>query len=286
MKRPFSADDGFVILAYATILIETGLFTWGLFEGSLGNSIYELTFIDMIILAKMVFSSSLVWLVGNVAVKLSVLCLYHRTFTSTRFKRLLYMVMGLTTLYGISFLGAILSRCRPIDGAWNFRPGTSCRDSRVEDVASTILSLCIGLIIILLPIPMLWSLRIEPYKRIALSLVFGIGMITIGVMCWRVIAIEDWVNDTAVDFTSQLPDLALIVMLELCLGVIVTCVPALVPIMDICLKPLISRYWPGMVAGPEHSGDRSQTKYFELEGSHGLSNAGRLYQNTPSVPRH
>lgn len=124
----------------------------------------------------MEFASSLVWLIGNVAVKLSVLFLYNMAFTSTRFKRLSYVVMGIAIAYGISFLCALLSRCRPIESLWDPLQPTVCRDSTVETVASAIISLCIGLIIVVLPIPMLRTLRLEFYKKVILGFVIGIGI--------------------------------------------------------------------------------------------------------------
>lgn len=111
----------------------------------------------------------------------------------------------------------------------------------------------------------------------------------------------NWVKDSSTDFGGQLVDIALITMLELCLGVILACIPTLSPLTDIYLKPLTSKRRPRTVEGrselpvdepqpryfelgrSELPGDEPQPKYFELEGSQGHSNAGRIYQNAPLV---
>jgi len=114
------------------------------------------------------------------------------------------------------------------------------------------------------------------YKRIALTMMFSIGMITIGVMCWRIVVTVQGTKP-GFDFYFGLPTLALIVMLELWMSIIVACVPTLAPLMRTYVAPLVTKFSTGRTSGLDQplplpavetiGAKRIRKKYFELGGS-------------------
>lgn len=120
--------------------------------------------------------SSIVWTLGNSSAKLSILLLYKKTFVHQTFERVLYVIITLTAIYGIVFLAIFASHCHPVSHFWHPESPGSCRNISNEELVSTSLSLVFDLVIIFLPMPLLWRLRITVYKRIALTMIFSIGL--------------------------------------------------------------------------------------------------------------
>ncbi|KAI1158209.1 hypothetical protein F5B18DRAFT_105107 [Nemania serpens] len=177
IRRRFGADDFFVILCYMDIIIESSSFFWGLRGGGLGETGLELDTSRRIIIAKLIYTGSIVWLLGNVFAKLSILCLHNRIFTVRKFQWIVYAVMGFTIAYSITFLALFIFRCRPISVFWNPRPGFRCREIYTEEFSSVSFSLVIDLAIIILPMPLLWGLQMNLTKRLALTAMFSVGLI-------------------------------------------------------------------------------------------------------------
>ncbi|KAI2618107.1 hypothetical protein GGR54DRAFT_184949 [Hypoxylon sp. NC1633] len=265
MKRPFAKDDGLVIFAYMNLIINAAWFFYALLRGGFGKHTPEFTLDEQVIMAKLVFVSSIVWLLGNVFCKLSILFLYNRIFTLRPFRIASYIVIGFTVAYCVSFLGIFVSHCQPVSNSWNPVPGGWCRDLSAEEFSSTSLSLVIDLIIILLPMRVLWGLQMTVYKRIGLSIMFSIGLITIGVMCWRIEATAKSVLHPTDDPLHELLDVGLIVMLELWLGVTVACVPTLAPLLSIYIAPLVSRMLAAISARDSKAGGSFEQTPIPLE---------------------
>ncbi|KAI2465983.1 hypothetical protein F4781DRAFT_369682 [Annulohypoxylon bovei var. microspora] len=246
IKRPFSADDALVTVGYISTMVNAAFFIHALFRGGLGKPSVELEPNQQVILARMTFISSIAWIVGNLFAKLSILYLYNRIFTVEKFRQISCAVICLTVVYGIVFFAIFVSHCQPVSNLWNPQPGGWCRVIATEEFSSTCSSLVIDLIIIVLPMPILWGLHMTLYKRVILSIMFSIGLITIAVMSWRLVQTTQTVEHPERDFLTQMPTLGLIVMLELWLGVIVACIPTLAPVLNIYMKPLVSKMYSGL----------------------------------------
>lgn len=125
----------------------------------------------------MIYTGEIVWLLGNVFAKLSILCLYNRIFTLSKFQLKVHAAMGFTVAYCVAFLSLFIFRCRPISAFWNPRAGYWCREIYAEEFSSVSFSIVIDLAIILLPMPLLWGLQMNLTKRLALTAMFSIGLV-------------------------------------------------------------------------------------------------------------
>ncbi len=88
---------------------------------------------------------------------------------------------ALWTTYGLNiawFLGICFGTafmCKPLAKAWNpFLPG-ECGPTSALWIGSAIPSVAIDLIILLLPLPKIWTLKIGPAKKAGVLLVFILG---------------------------------------------------------------------------------------------------------------
>lgn len=238
-KRQVFADDAFSIIGYAAAMSQGSVTIWSIYHGT-GERERELSKEDIALLS-MIFQvpCAITWLVGTVSVKLSMLCLYTRIFSTVQFKRWSYGLMVVVVCYFVAFLILFMTNCIPLSHLWNPVPGGWCRELTTEEYTSVAFNLVIDLGIWVLPMPVLWNLQMPFRKKVFVTIMFSIGLITIGVMCWRLQATTVSLKDP--DFTYHFSDIGLISCLELWLGIIVNCMPTLGPLVIVYVKPAISK---------------------------------------------
>ncbi|ORY67016.1 uncharacterized protein BCR38DRAFT_407036 [Pseudomassariella vexata] len=238
-RRRFYLDDGFVGLAYINTVVLGGCVIWAIYNG-LGRHIIELNPQEIGVQFKLVVASGVTWLLGTVTIKMSMLCLYNRLFSSsTNTRRWASVLMVLVSCYGIAFITVFLTNCQPIDQMWNPVPDGWCRDLSIDEFVSVSINLVLDLSIVLLPMPVLWRMQMTTRKKVFISIMFGLGLVTIGIMCWRLEATVQ--SSKNPDFTFTLANIGLISMLELWLGIICACIPTLTPLLKTYVNPALKK---------------------------------------------
>ncbi|KAI0531884.1 hypothetical protein GGR58DRAFT_508005 [Xylaria digitata] len=274
IKRPLSIDDGFAILTYITATSQTSFFLWALFGGGLGKPSSELSLGETVIILKVLYISSIVWIVGQVFAKLTILFLYHRIFTIKWFQKAAHGVIVFTTVYLFVFLFIFVFHCNPISNLWNPVPGGWCREVPIEEYTSTSISIFIDLIIIVMPAPVLWRLQMTMQKRIALISMFSIGIVTVAIQLWRLGQTADSHIGPTTDLSQAFPVIGLIALLELWLGVIVSSIPTFAPLLNRYLIPWVLKFvrkptsisQQKLVTLETIGAKRSREKYWRLKG--------------------
>ena len=85
--------------------------------------------------------------------------------------------MGLSAVLLVSVLLEVGLLCRPFEYNWNkYIPGT-CGDTTQAYEAVGILNLMTDLTIVILPMPVLWKLQLPVAKKVALTFMFGVGVL-------------------------------------------------------------------------------------------------------------
>ena len=85
--------------------------------------------------------------------------------------------MGLSAALLVAVLLEVGLLCRPFEYNWNkYIPGT-CGNTTQAYEAVGILNLFADLTIIILPMPVLWRLQLPVAKKVALTFVFGVGIL-------------------------------------------------------------------------------------------------------------
>lgn len=167
------------------------------------------------------------------------LWLYTRIFCVQAFKRWSYTLIGVVAAYGIAFFILFMSRCVPASQQWHPTEHGHCRDIYLDQVTSVSINMVIDIAIVALPLPVLWNLQLAVRSKIAVTVMFSIGLLTIGIMIWRLHFTVTTRNDK--DFVWNLYNVGLISFLELWLGIIVACIPTLAPLLKTYVKPAITK---------------------------------------------
>ena len=111
-------------------------------------------------------------------VKISAVDLFIHIFPSVLFHRISYLVMAMLASYGISFAIASIAACTPFKYNWDKTiVNGRCIDISRFYTAQTTLGVLFDIIVVAMPMPMLWGLQMKVHKKVALTCIFGVGIL-------------------------------------------------------------------------------------------------------------
>ncbi|KAK8062547.1 hypothetical protein PG997_014644 [Apiospora hydei] len=234
-KRRFYLDDGFVLASYVAMLAQIGLGLWGLYHGA-GNPSSDYLPEELIVQTKLLVAVSTTWIFSTTVVKLAVLQLYMRIFSTAAFKRWAISLMVVVVCFGITFLVVFITHCHPVSQEWDPVPWGWCRDLKYSELSSISMNLALDTAIVVLPMPWLWNLQMPTSKKIVVMIMFGFGFATIAIMCYRI----DQTVHSDPDPMIAIARVGLLSNVELWLGIIVACLPTMAPFFREYIQPGLS----------------------------------------------
>ena len=110
--------------------------------------------------------------------KLSIICFYLRLSPYRLFHWICFFMIGIIVAWGVGFTFTSIFMCSPIKAAWEIQPfGTrvKCVDLAKTGMVLAISNAIIDTIILLLPIPMIWHLKLSTRKKLAVYALLGLG---------------------------------------------------------------------------------------------------------------
>ena len=81
--------------------------------------------------------------------------------------------------YGIAFFCVFMTQCRPISNSWHPVPGEYRKSETIEKIVSVNLYMIIDTLIVALPMPPLWRLRMPIRRKVSISLLFSLGLLQV-----------------------------------------------------------------------------------------------------------
>ena len=108
--------------------------------------------------------------------KISILLFYSRIFKDRLFRWALWITYGLVGCFTFAVEVAIWAQCQPTRAFWDLSiQPRNCVDLRSFFIGSGVPNIILNFIILVLPLPMVWTLEIERKHKLALSGVFLLG---------------------------------------------------------------------------------------------------------------
>ncbi|KAG7151583.1 hypothetical protein HYQ46_012625 [Verticillium longisporum] len=114
--------------------------------------------------------------------------------------------------------------CVPITSYWDFSVSGRCINQRKVFIVDLSIAVMADLVIIILPIPITWSLNLPLKKKIKIILMLGAGGAATAVTIFRLIRVVQFVGST--DVTADFGVLGLTTCVELTVGLICACLPS------------------------------------------------------------
>lgn len=124
---------------------------------------------------KSAFVGYIMWVVAEVAIKVSILDLYIRVFRDVKLRRLAYILMALSTIASVGFFLAVFLICRPTAYFWDRSIQGSCSNERLALLFPGIFNMILDILILSLPMRVLWDLQVTRQRKILSFVVFGMG---------------------------------------------------------------------------------------------------------------
>ncbi|KAI0487322.1 hypothetical protein F4859DRAFT_509893 [Xylaria cf. heliscus] len=279
-RRKLYLDDLAVVFAFVMISVLGGAAFWGIFNG-LGKHITELTVDQLTIQVKLLLISEFTYLLGVAFIKMSMLFLYHRIYTTPAFRRLCYFVIGLDLAYIITFIPIFLTNCIPLSQYWDPKPTGWCRDTVISDSATVAGNLLLDLFVLIMPLPILWRLQMSIRDKLTVTSMFSIGLVTVALVLWRLGVTTK--TRASSDWTETLCQVGLIASLEIHLGILAVCIPTYGPLFNTYIKPLLRQ--TGLVSSAPRYGNGTGGKRSLMAtfGSSGMNKRSKGYSEFGSV---
>ena len=170
--------------------------------------------------------------------KLSILCLYLRIFQVHQLSiwftyALIVIVTGYTTASALT----VIFGCSPVRKAWAPNLHGHCIQTVDVAVFTAVMNVMTDLTIFLLPLPLLWRLRLERRTKIALMVVFLTGAAVVVVSIFRLVATVKYAGEQDVTWYWVRWDVAS--LFEGNVAILCGCMPAIKPLIQRCLPHII-----------------------------------------------
>ncbi|KAI8935525.1 hypothetical protein NX059_008095 [Plenodomus lindquistii] len=191
--------------------------------------------------------------------KISILVQYLRVFTTRRFQIICKVVMGVVcgflawAVFGSAFV------CIPVRAFWTKEPGAKCMNQFAAWFTNAAINITLDFTIILLPMPVIRSLNLGRRQKGALVGIFAVGGFVCVVSILRLpqlVAISNS-KDPLYDNAPA----ALWSSVECNVGIICACLPL--------LRPLVTRYLPGLFTSEKRSTHTTPRLYSTIGTSRG-----------------
>ncbi|CZR52684.1 uncharacterized protein PAC_02561 [Phialocephala subalpina] len=235
-------EDYFCIIAW---LLATGYFLTGLFMGRHGggNHQYEITKDNMVgfqqvsqiadfaasspltMSTQALYADTIVYGPTAWFTKTTLLLIFARVFSPFRKSVIfIHVFIGLMFLYYFPVMIIKIKVCTPIEGLWNPDIHAECVNQTELFWTDTIMSATTDLVILLLPIPLVWSLQVPFKKKLRISILLGAGGIATAASIIRLILVFQ--PNSFADETVSFVRFNLLGVAEIGIGIICACLPA------------------------------------------------------------
>ncbi|KAI2462840.1 hypothetical protein F4781DRAFT_418771 [Annulohypoxylon bovei var. microspora] len=221
-------DDWLIIVSVALCVVQLALLIEALRYG-LGKhaQVVPPTSIEPYLLYT--YLSELYYAIDVTLIKLSILTLYLRLFNvNRRFKKSCYAMMVFVLAWGIAVIFTTIFQCTPIPAAWDKTiPAFKCFNLAAFIIGSNVPNILADTMIIALPIPMLWNLKLSLLRKLGLIALFLVAAVTTVISLLRCIYNS---HIDPKDATWNFITVAILSTVEVSVGVCCACMPVIYPL--------------------------------------------------------
>ncbi|TID25383.1 gb [Venturia nashicola] len=233
------SEDVWLVLAWILALANNVIFAYesrvGYFDKHFKEVVTTTHADDLTEFYLRIFVSIFIYILSTTCAKLSVALQYRRIFTGVKAKVTLWCLMGLIVGCGIWSFCANLFFCAPIRKSWHPELAGKCLSRKKTWLSYSGANIFISTVLILLPLPGIVKLQLQRRVKVALVVIFSLGLFDIILTVLRLSSLSNLATTT--DISWALQPVGIWTNLESTVAVICASLPA--------LRPLIARAFPG-----------------------------------------
>ncbi|KAI0016503.1 hypothetical protein F4780DRAFT_679249 [Xylariomycetidae sp. FL0641] len=213
LKMPFGIEDIFVAIAVASSTVLFALYTFCmLMRSGLGHAEADFGDLNYEFNGKLNFVETILYGFGVSSARLGVFCFYLRAFAQKAMQRATKIVMVLTTVSIIAVTLWSAMNCQPVARNWNPKLDGYCLDSRPSWNTAAALGITSDIAALILPLPVIWGLKMRRKNKVNLTCLFAVGLSTVGIASWRLAALQSTVeSDRAVIILTAALEINLVI---------------------------------------------------------------------------
>ncbi|KAI1408080.1 hypothetical protein F5Y13DRAFT_194673 [Hypoxylon sp. FL1857] len=255
--RSFGADDWLVTASLLAQIVAGGVAIAAVQQGAIGHHVGYLEETNpgaITLLYKYLFALS-VWYCATIGLsKLAICIMYRRLFPQRSVFIMLCITAGILIIAPIATIITGFAACKPFSANWAPPEvqASQCINKEELFVWSTFPHIVTDVILLVLPLPIIWGLRIKIKIKAALTITFLIGSMGLGTSILRFLTFN---NTNAFDDTSyNAVDLVTWTIAEPGVYLISACVMMYRPLLGkFNIGPLSSSYIGNSRPGPPYS---------------------------------
>ncbi|EWG48943.1 hypothetical protein FVEG_16365 [Fusarium verticillioides 7600] len=226
MLRNFGVDDACAILACLLTIADACIIATNVRNG-LGSHISTLSGEQISNFLRMFYFSTVVYNVTLAVIKTVFLLQYYRAIPVRQYKKTYIASVVLVTCWSLSQIFLNTFMCWPIASFWDVTIKGTCILNKSSFYVSAAGNILTDILIMVLPIPVLRSLKLGRRQKWILMSVFCLGIFTCLISLVRI----KFLN-IGTDITWHNVESASWSVSELCCGIICACVPTLRPLLS------------------------------------------------------
>ncbi|KAH9906431.1 hypothetical protein F4778DRAFT_648835 [Xylariomycetidae sp. FL2044] len=176
--------------------------------------------------------------------KMSILLLYLRIFGAIRwFRWTTSILLACIASYCIAIALVTIFQCTPISAAYDHLVQGKCINNARFWFANAAFSIITDVIILVLPMPLVYKLQVTRVQKVALTMVFALGIFVVITACLRTstLDIQATSPDRLYDVSSTMWTI-----IEMNVAIVCACLPQ--------IRPLIAKLFPKLLPAHYHSG--------------------------------
>jgi hypothetical protein len=175
----------------------------------------------------------MVYLADLCAVKFSILMFYRVISAQKAYRIAVYVTMGIVAAFTVAMVFVNAFECPNPSDAWSveilFQGKGSCTDLHPIYYSQAAFNILSDLVILLLPMPVLYSLQMRTNKRLALIGIFSCGSMAVIASVLRIWALTQWSAPMA-DIPYQGANILIYSQIEINAAIISASIPSLKPL--------------------------------------------------------
>jgi hypothetical protein len=105
--------------------------------------------------------------------------MYLHIFPRGNVRFAVYIGIGLSTAYAIAFIPVFMTVCLPVKALWSADIEfvvAHCRTYATQEYASVAANMALDLMVVIIPMPAVWKLKLPTSKKTFVMLMFSFGL--------------------------------------------------------------------------------------------------------------
>ncbi|KAI1344653.1 hypothetical protein F5Y15DRAFT_118486 [Xylariaceae sp. FL0016] len=234
IQKRITIDDYLMLLALAGYTSTAYFVLIAVSEGGTGKPSDQLTDADNALSLRSWYINEVLSGPVSAAIRISIAILALRIAVVRWHKWILFAVIGLTSVLSLTYFFVVLFQCSPPSYFWTELEGASgrCLDPSVIPAVTMgfgAFSIVMDWIVGLLPIAMLWNVRINLRTKVSVAALLSLGILAGIALLVRMFYLNQ-ARIASRDFVRATINVATCAIIELALGIIAGCVATLPPL--------------------------------------------------------